>query len=112
MMLPLGPARFTTGLLASAVSVAMLASGCTKDPGSEAGDDGISGSMEGISSGDGDGDETTGSNTSADTDIKFDMAVDTGNDTEDPCGEGGEGEMCDCEVPMHTPCDANANTPL
>jgi hypothetical protein len=111
MTLPLGSARFTCGLWASAVSVAMLASGCSKDTGSEAGDDGISGS--GIP-GDGDGDddnETSGGMTSADTDIKFDMPADTESDTEVPCGEG---ELCEgeCEIPPHTPCDANANTPI
>jgi hypothetical protein len=111
MTLPLGSARFTCGLWASAVSVAMLASGCSKDTGSEAGDDGISGS--GIP-GDGDGDddnETSGGMTSADTDVKFDMPEETDSDTEVPCGEG---ELCEgeCEIPPHTPCDANANTPI
>src|SRR5262245_57589621 len=112
MMLSVDGARFTTGLWASAVSVAMLASGCTKDAGSEAGDEGISGGNSGISSaGDGDGDDAeTGGMTSADTDVKFDMPDDTtDSDTEIPCGEG---DLCECEIPPHTPCDANANTPL
>jgi hypothetical protein len=112
MMLSVALPRLPSGVLVSAVSVAMLASGCTKDPGSEAGGDGIS--STGIESlGDGDGDETTGNNTSADTeDVKFDMPQEGGNESQDPCGEGGEGELCDCEIPPHTPCDANANTPL
>jgi hypothetical protein len=97
---------------ASAVSVAMLASGCSKDPGSADGSgDGISADSGIPGDGDGDdGDETTG-NTSADTDIKFDMPEDTADDgeTDNPCGEG---QLCDCEVPPHTPCDANANTPI
>src|SRR5688572_13948168 len=98
MMLSVGAARFTTGLWASAVSVAMLASACTKDPGSEEGGDGISGNTGISSSGDGDGDETTGNttNTSADTDIKFDMGVETGQEMGDPCAmEGDDGELCD-----------------
>lgn len=102
-------ARVTCGLWASVVSVAMLASGCSKEAGSEDGSaDGISAS--GIP-GDGDGDAETSGNTSADTDIKFDMPDETGNDTEIPCGEG---QLCEgeCEIPPHTPCDANANTPI
>jgi hypothetical protein len=111
MTLPLGSARFTCGLWASAVSVAMLASGCTKETGSEDGGDGISASSGIPGDGDGDDNETSGGNTSADTDVKFDMPADTDSDTEVPCGEG---ELCEgeCEIPPHTPCDANANTPI
>jgi hypothetical protein len=94
--------------LASFVSVAMLASACSKDAGSEGMGDGISAS--GIP-GDGDDDDETTSNTSAETDIKFDMPDDTTDSDEVPCGEG---ELCEgeCEIPPHTPCDANANTPI
>jgi hypothetical protein len=109
MTLPLGTARVTCGLLASVVSVAMLGSGCTKEAGSEDGSaDGISAS--GIP-GDGDGDTETSGNTSADTDIKFDMPEETDSDTEVPCGEG---QLCEgeCEIPPHTPCDQNVNTPI
>src|SRR5690242_21286730 len=63
MTLPVASARLTTGLVASAVSLAMLGSGCTKDPGSEEGGDGISASGGVDSMGDGDGER--GSNTSA-----------------------------------------------
>jgi hypothetical protein len=91
----------------------MLASACAKETGAEDGvNDGISvGGIPGDGDGDEDiGDETTG-NSSADTDIKFDMPEETGNETEVPCGEG---ELCEgeCEIPPHTPCDANVNTPI
>jgi hypothetical protein len=80
----------------------LTAIGC-KEPPSDDGADGISGS--GIDSGI---DDTTGDGDGDSGGIKLDVEDDNETDTV-PCGEG---DFCDCEIPVHTPCDDTANTPV
>jgi hypothetical protein len=108
--LPSRGARLTGVLRASSVSVAalsLLAFGCTSAPQTDGSADGISGS--GIP-GDGDGDETTGDGDGgASTGPKLDVSGEETDTNTLPCGEG---ELCECEIPPHTACDAAANTPI
>jgi hypothetical protein len=92
-------ARVTT------ISLSLLALACSDDAGSDTSGAGIT--TSGISaSGDGDGD-TSGVTSNTTEDPKFDMG--NGETGENPCGEG---QLCECEVPPHTPCDAPANVPI
>jgi len=67
--------------------------------------DGIPSGIDGDGTdGDGDGDEDEST-----TSVKLDMPEPTGDEGEIPCGEG---ELCECDIPPHIPCDAAANIPL
>lgn len=95
-------ARFT-----AVAALSLLVFGCGKDTDDAGtGADGIS---SGIGEGDGDA-ETDGGDADSGPDTgspKLDMDT---NDTDMvPCGEG---ELCECDVPPHTPCDGPANTPI
>ncbi|WP_106395595.1 choice-of-anchor L domain-containing protein [Enhygromyxa salina] len=85
--------------------MSLLALGCGKDSGADAssGADGISSGI----GGDGDSDSEGGDSDPDTGSPKLDM------DSEDtdmlPCGEG---ELCECDIPPHTPCDGPANTPV
>lgn len=101
-----GPLRVA---LLTTLSLSLLGSACAKDPSEEAsGEEGISASGISASA----GMETTGDTMTSVTtgDPKFDMSGgETDSDTMIPCGEG---DLCECEIPPHTPCDAAANVPI
>jgi hypothetical protein len=91
----------------SCVLVSLLTFGCTKD-GRDA-DGGADGIDSGVSSlgteevGDGDGDQSTSNSEGPLLDME------QAEEGPLPCGEG---ELCECEIPEHVPCDAAANVPF
>lgn len=103
-------ALFVSGVGPLALLGLALAAGCTSDNGDESGnvaDSGIDGGIDGgIDSGDGDGDGA-GDSGSGDAG-KLDAFVGDGDSDGPNCGM--EGNQCgECELAVHTPCDATAN---
>lgn len=103
----LNPSRVGVSTV-SAVVLSLLVFGCTDD-GPVNTNDGVDGIGDGLDI----GEDTAGDEESEDdgptTGVKLDMPEESADEEELPCEEG---EFCECDIPPHTPCDAEANTPI
>ena len=97
---------------AMALALGLMVAGCGDGRNTDSGESGIDTGIEsGIpSSESGETTDTTTTTTTSSTGPKLDMDPGGNEEAEGvPCGEG---DFCDCEIPPHSPCDANANTPI
>ena len=102
--------------LAVVLSIGLVA-GCSDDGRGDETGGGISNSGPTLgtgvpeTTGETDSDDTLTTDDTNDSMPKLDQASDDSDsgDSGLPCGEG---DLCECEIPPHTPCDAAANVPL